>query len=72
MKGFCDFLEHHVKIRIEEEDEVRGTVTGWVFSPTHNSQEANGPSENSALSSISYFTLPGDGFEAAGTTIHFE
>ncbi|XP_059124026.1 protein disulfide-isomerase-like protein of the testis isoform X2 [Peromyscus eremicus] len=21
MKGFCDFLEHHVKIRIEEEDE---------------------------------------------------
>ncbi|XP_041522377.1 protein disulfide-isomerase-like protein of the testis [Microtus oregoni] len=22
MKGFCDFLEHHVKIRIEEEDEL--------------------------------------------------
>lgn len=41
MKGFCDFLESHVKVRIEEEDEVRCTSTGWVFSPTHNYQEVH-------------------------------
>lgn len=40
MKGFCDFLEHHVKIRTEEEDEVSGRTAGWVFSLPHNYQEA--------------------------------
>lgn len=70
MKDFCDFLEINVKIRIEEEDEVRGRATGWVFS--HDYQEANGPYENYALGPINYFILPGDGFEAAGTTIHIE
>lgn len=72
MKDFCDFLEINVKIRIEEEDEVRGRATGWVFSHAHDYQEANGPYENYALGPINYFILPGDGFEAAWTTIHFE
>lgn len=41
MKGFCDFLESHVKVRIEEDDEVRHTTTNWVFSSPHNYQETH-------------------------------
>lgn len=63
MKGFCDFLESHVKVRIEEEDEVRRTSTGWVFSPTHNYQEVH--IKNHVTSSIYCLILSRDGFEAA-------
>lgn len=61
MKGFCDFLESYVKVRIEEEDEVRRIFIGWVFFFIYNYQEVY--IKNYVTSFIYCFIFFRDGFE---------